>query len=304
MISQRNPLRVWSLFFYSDLGTVCSEVRGMLRCSLHPITPDYHQRLRYRMRMRRLFSRRVSNKYVFVLCPPFCGSTLLAEILDTSKNVSCNNPRGTREGQKLPRVRDIMYDSRNRWEADAVFPWPLIQKEWLKYWDISRPILLEKSPPNLIRAVVIESYFQPAYFVCMVRNPYAHCEGLIRRNNRKPDEAAAFTVKCLMYQKANIEALSRVLFFTYEELASDSDGVRERLIEFLPELADISVEGVFHSHNQRRRNLSITNLNKEKIERLTPGQMSEITRVLSVERDILEYFGYSTMDAHAGNPLR
>ena len=34
---------------------------------------------------------KAENKYVFILSPPFCGSTLLTELIATSKNVSLNN---------------------------------------------------------------------------------------------------------------------------------------------------------------------------------------------------------------------
>ena len=51
-------------------------------------------------------------------------------------------------------------------------------------------MLLEKSPPNIIRTADIVNHFDPVKFVIMVRNPYAHAEGLMRRNNWTATRAA------------------------------------------------------------------------------------------------------------------
>jgi stage III sporulation protein SpoIIIAA len=45
----------------------------------------------------------INNTYLFILSPPFCGSTLLNEIISSSDNVSVNHTFGTREGQTLPK---------------------------------------------------------------------------------------------------------------------------------------------------------------------------------------------------------
>lgn len=62
-----------------------------------------------------------------------------------------NNPYGTREGQGLPTVRKIMFEHNRRWDKTLDFDWSYIKNEWMKYWDLNCPILLEKSPPNIIR---------------------------------------------------------------------------------------------------------------------------------------------------------
>ena len=61
-----------------------------------------------------IFSKK-DHIYLFILSPPFSGSTLLNQIISSSKNVSCNNNIGTREGQTLPGVKKIMFDKK-RWD--------------------------------------------------------------------------------------------------------------------------------------------------------------------------------------------
>ncbi len=42
---------------------------------------------------------------------------------------------------------------------------------WSRYWDLSRPVLLEKSPPNLVRMRYLQALFPGARFVAVVRHP-------------------------------------------------------------------------------------------------------------------------------------
>ena len=50
-----------------------------------------------------------SPKFLFILSPPYCGSTMLNQLISSSNNVSCNNNLGTREGQLLPGVSILCF---------------------------------------------------------------------------------------------------------------------------------------------------------------------------------------------------
>lgn len=45
--------------------------------------------------------------------------------------------------------------------------------EWSLYWDLDRPFLLEKSPPNLIRTRFLQAMFPQSYFIILLRHPVA-----------------------------------------------------------------------------------------------------------------------------------
>jgi len=134
---------------------------------------SYHKRI-FKNKIKRIIKQKVDNKFLFILSPPYCGSTLLHQIISTSPNVSIYSKYGTREGQQLPIVKDIMVRE-TRWEIDVTYDWLAVKKEWMKYWDVTLPVLLEKSPPSIIRAKSLESFFSPSYFIILYRNPYAHC---------------------------------------------------------------------------------------------------------------------------------
>lgn len=239
----------------------------------------------------------IDRKYLFILSPPFCGSTLLSEILCTSKSVSTNNEKGTREGQTLPRVFKIMFGHDRRWDDTLDFDWPVIKKEWMKYWHPMTPVWLEKSPPNIIRAESISRHFQPAYFIVLYRNPYAHSESLMRRRKMKKnpslEETAQFVIQCLKYQKRNIEQLDKVLQVSYESLTDNHQGVQKDLTAFLPRLSDINFKGPFNAHSFKSKPLVLTNLNQEKIDRLSAKEIKTLNVFFQKEETLLSYFGYT-----------
>ncbi|MDB9961682.1 hypothetical protein OAD62_06255, partial [Oceanihabitans sp.] len=77
--------------------------------------------------------------------------------------MSVNNELGTREGQTLPKVSKLIFNNSKKWDDSYAVNWNFVKTEWEKYWNLSRPILLEKSPPNLVRAKDISNCFKPSY---------------------------------------------------------------------------------------------------------------------------------------------
>jgi hypothetical protein len=69
----------------------------------------------------------------------------------------------------------------DRWNPAKSMPWEIIRVEWLARWQEAvseRPearILIEKSPPNLVRAKQIEEEFAGVKFILLMRDPYPWC---------------------------------------------------------------------------------------------------------------------------------
>lgn len=49
----------------------------------------------------------------------------------------------------------------------------LLFDQWKKYWDVSKPLLLEKSPPNIIRSRFLQAMFPNSAFIFITRHPIA-----------------------------------------------------------------------------------------------------------------------------------
>ena len=162
----------------------------------------------------------------------------------------------------------------------------------MNYWDQGKPLLLEKSPPNLIRARMITEYFSPACFIAMVRDPYVHCEGYMRRDKLTSKQAGDRTLQCLQHQRRNLEELKDIILIRYEDLVANPDEIKERLLQFLPDLRHIDVTKSFGAHNYRNEALPIIDMNTGKIENMSSSDMAIITDVLAPHEGLLSYFGY------------
>ncbi len=242
-----------------------------------------------------LISSHKSPKYLFILSPPYCGSTMLNQLISSSKNVSCNNNLGTREGQLLPGVKHFMFQ-KDRWNPEVKYPWNKVKKVWTKYWDYSKPIFLDKSIPNIMRVDEIEKVFTPIKFICLVRNPYAQVEGIMRRNYQDAKSAAEFAIKCLKYQSKN-KLRENCLFFTYEDLCENGENVLKKMIRFVPELSDMNINLEFTSHNfKENKKMKITNLNSEKISKISDKDLSIINTIFISEKALLKSFNYKIIE--------
>ncbi|MCR9245783.1 MAG: sulfotransferase [bacterium] len=229
----------------------------------------------------------MSALHLFILCPPYSGSTLLWNLVSTSDAVS-SLPS---EGQFLPEVRDEM--RREPWNREVRLSWPRIKAVWDEHWDHDKAVLVEKSPPNLLRAAEIAEHFAPVRFLVMVRDPYAHVEGLMRRNEWELGFAAHFSRECLRQQMANAEQFDCALRLTYEELVLDPGAVTRRIAEFLPELGALDPQQRFKIHAvDGVVERGIVDLNAQKIAKLSSAQLDAITATLRQDDEAMNYWGY------------
>jgi hypothetical protein len=231
--------------------------------------------------------------YLFILAPPFSGSTLLTRLLATSSHVSVNNNLGTCEGQQLPELKAMLWerDSGSKYDSATGYDWAFIKSVWHRYWNPSKEILVEKSPPNIARFTQLQDHFLPACFIIMVRNPYAQCESHIKRKNLDGNVSAiaAFVIHCLRLQKINQEMEGQKLSFTYEALVKDPGDLKTRLANFLPQLRDIRMS---------LKTTPIQDRNDEQISHLSVDQIQQINVVFEKNQDILTYFGYQIIHQH------
>ncbi len=229
----------------------------------------------------------MSNAYLFVLCPPFSGSTVLWKLLGTSPVVSSHSV----EGQVVDGVKELMRN--DPWNPNTRMPWAAIKAKWERAWDMSKPILLEKSPPNIMRAFELEQHFAPAHFIAMVRNPYALCEGLQRRRQMELATAARRWVVHVTHQFENITKLKRIVHFTYEELTDTPTRIKEKILTFMPQLQELDLTQSFEVHSvQGNEARPLHNFNDEKIARLSAADIQRINTVLQAHERLMKFFGY------------
>jgi hypothetical protein len=106
--------------------------------------------------------------------------------------------------------------------------------QWSRYWDLSRPILVEKSPPNIVRMRFLQTLFPSASFVMIIRHPVVVSlstkKWAPRRTYRSVFENW-FAAHDTMRRDASF--VDRLLVVKYEELISNTTVVLSSVASFL-----------------------------------------------------------------------
>jgi hypothetical protein len=227
------------------------------------------------------------SKYLFILCPPYSGSTILYNILKTSPQISSLPD----EAQHLPELQK--YYGPRRWFRDPPIDWMDVKTQLHKYWDNSKPVLLEKSPPHLLHAFDLQQYFQPAYFIVLMRDPYANCDGFRRRMGITIERSAEFWQYCAKNQVNNLTALDNVIYAKYEDMVNYPLKLKEDILNFIREIGDITFNIRFTVHSiEGNKERNLYDYNKKNLLNLSNKDILKINSVLSTESELVTFFKY------------
>jgi hypothetical protein len=190
------------------------------------------------------------QRFVFVAGLHRSGTTLLARLLAAHPEISGFSDTGVPadEGQHLQSVypSDHEYGRPGRFgfapEMHLTERSPLVSEasartlfaEWSPHWDLSCTLLLEKSPPNLIKTRFLQALFPGSAFVVIVRHPIPVSIPTAKwRGTRRYGRLFEHWVRCHALFEADRKHLARVHVLTYEQLVGDPAGVLEEIFEFL-----------------------------------------------------------------------
>jgi hypothetical protein len=178
------------------------------------------------------------------------GTTLLARLLAAHPEVSGFSGTGAPadEGQHLQTVYppSKAYGGPGRFgfarESHLTEDSPLVSEEnarkifaeWSPQWDLTRPLLLEKSPPNLLKTRFLQALYPGSAFVVIVRHPIpVSIPTATWRGTRRYDRLFEHWLRCHALFAADREHLDRVHVLSYEQLVGDPSGVLRGIFEFL-----------------------------------------------------------------------
>ncbi len=177
------------------------------------------------------------------------GTSLLHDLLRTHPAVSGFHNTGVPEdeGQHLQTVFPpaktfggpgrFAFDPRAHMGApDDEDPRVLARRlmaDWGPHHDLSRPVLLEKSPPNLIRARWFQAVFPDARFILVVRHPVAVTLATRKWSDRSLAELLLHWDVAHQLAQADLAQLRRATVVRYEDLMADPAGTVARLLAFL-----------------------------------------------------------------------
>jgi Sulfotransferase family len=106
-------------------------------------------------------------------------------------------------------------------------------KEWKTYWDIEKPVLLEKSPSNLIRARFLQELFPNSYFVIVTRHPIAVAYATQKWSYTSLDELIEHWLVCHEKFRQDQEHLRRLLVLRYEDFVEQPQTALTKIYSFL-----------------------------------------------------------------------
>lgn len=164
-------------------------------------------------------------------------------------------------------------------------------QQWSRYWDLSKPVLLEKSPPNLIRTRFLQALFPNSYFVIMMRHPVATSFATQKWSRTSLYSLLKHWLLCHDIFAADTTHLGNLLVLKYEDLVRDPHNSLEAICRFVG-VPDFScnvkmkpnINQQYFSKWEKRWNRPIQNL----YFRFLENRFEESVRA----------FGYSLNDTH------
>ena len=105
--------------------------------------------------------------------------------------------------------------------------------EWARHWDLGAAVLLEKSPPNLIRCRFLQAMFPNARFVAIERHPVAVSLATRRRKDTSLSNLFRHWLTCHGIFRSDRKLLNRAMVLKYESFVADPEGQLQAICSFL-----------------------------------------------------------------------
>ncbi len=240
--------------------------------------------------------------FMFILTPPYSGSTAIAKLLNTGNGTMLLHPKG--EGQWL--IPSLC--ANDRWEADKNINYESIKAVWLnKYQSVNKLVgnittVIEKSPANMMRIREISSLFNDCSFIANNRNPYANCASILYREHDAENISADKRVHLLkniskewIVRSEKIREIVQhmnVSLLTYERFCENPSSIISilKIPKDVIESIDISASIKVKDYKAQK----IINQNKRQITNLKNNELDVLNAIFKKHEDLLNFYDYST----------
>jgi hypothetical protein len=166
------------------------------------------------------------------------GTTLLADLLGQHPDVSSLRGTGVTkdEGQFLQDVYPLGRESGGPGRfafgarahlveadvGDAEAARERLLASWTPFWDTTKAVWVEKSPPNLLRFRYLQRIFPEATFVAIVRHPVAVAYATQKWSKGSISRLISHWVHAHEQLEADRPHVRRMVFVRYEDLVADA----------------------------------------------------------------------------------
>jgi len=125
-------------------------------------------------------------------------------------------------------------------------------REWRPHWDLDKPWLLEKSPPNLVRTRFLQALFPGARFVVLMRHPAAVALATVKMAAGTPvPRLIEHWLACHERFEADRPHLEYALVVRYESFIAEPDALLLQVYDFLG-VAPCRLQQDIDPHGNRR----------------------------------------------------
>jgi len=166
---------------------------------------------------------------------------------------------------------------------------------WRPWWDLSRPVLLEKSPPNLLATRFLQAAFPGARFIMMVRHPAIVALSTTKWCQRGLDGLLGHWFHAHRLLEADAPHLEHLYVVKYEHLVRQPQRVLASLAAFLGlagEVPAVSI-GAAHSAGYERRWAELA----------AGPDRAGFGEIVRRYQAAAEHYGYSLRDLHRAGPF-
>lgn len=170
--------------------------------------------------------------------------------------------------------------------------------EWEPHWDLDKPVLVEKSPPNLLMTRFLQGLYPDASFVIMVRHPVVVSLSTRKWVGGSWDGLLSnwFAAHDLFAQDA--ARLHRLHVVKYEDLIEDTETVLAGVARFLGLTDPIPPDTV-----QRHRSRAYEDQWQALRDSSWPWRKRGIARVCKAFEPRARHYGYSMTDLAVRKPF-
>lgn len=241
--------------------------------------------------------------WLFVLGVNNSGTTLLVRLLEAHPLIRTLRREGQYLTRSLPHPRD--FGIRRLWatrleqfrmtEDSPDEPALRTRYDWSLYYPRRPGILLEKSPTNTVRAPWLQKHFRPCRFLAIIRDPYAVCEGVRRREGHSIEDAATHWARANSCLLEDGPRLQHYLLIRYEDLCTDPQSELKRIEDFLelPTPFDAGIVSKdFELHTLETPGSAIQSFNAKSLARLSADDIAAISKIAG---PVMERFGYACL---------
>jgi len=163
-----------------------------------------------------------------------------------------------------------------------------IYAEWKKFWDSRKNILLEKSPPNLIRTRFLQALFPDAKFITILRHPVAVALATQKWSGTSFTELLQHWIKAHSIYFNDRQKLRNELLFSYEEMIERPTEIFKSIGKFL----NIDIQEFDQIENKNELYFKQC---QNKLYSSGSGKMNNDPDFLELEKNFLP-FSYSLID--------